>query len=194
MVYFHRKGVGKQHLTRTTFATYSALNLLKQTSFFFSPQQWCSRRVCLCICGDAGVTWNNIATGCANLWRLVFAFALCHACDAHIPEHLNSTGTRVSMEALFWFVSLPHTVSVCFCVFFKSRNLLLTNLLTGLQPWYWMPTYYSSSGTYVLYIITFLNQQSAYLQSVKRSRKMCCQSTQKRLEGKTFWLIKQCAV
>lgn len=132
--------------------------------------------MCLRICGDAGVTWNNIATGCANLCRLVFAFALCHACDAHIPEHLNSTGTRVSMEALFWFVSLPHTVSVCFCVFFKSRNLLLTNLLTGLQPWYWMPTYYSSSVTYVLYIITFLNQQSAYLQSVKRSRKMCCQS------------------
>lgn len=52
MVYFHRKGVGKQHLTRTTFATYSALNLLKQTSFvFFSPS---SGVVGGCACASVG--------------------------------------------------------------------------------------------------------------------------------------------
>lgn len=100
---------------------------------------------------------------CISLRRLVTPVM-------HIPEHLNSTGTLVITwrhSSDCW--SLPHS---------------LTNLLTGLQPCYWIPTEpfggSSSCVTSVLYIITFVHRQgadkSAYLQSAKRSRKESLQS------------------
>lgn len=116
--------------------------------------------------------WREVMSqpGWTNLCGFVFAFALSHSCDVHpwAPNHGGTSHDR-----------------------FLNLNKF-SGLVRSLR--YWTPTNLfgddCSCVTSVLYIITFLQQQSAdksaYLQSAKRSREEkwnLCRASQARLKG-----------